>query len=101
MDSFGVRFVDSIHRFNSIMRFVDSIHSFDSLLRQQPIDSTTRPGGMREAIKSAARPEGGGAERVRSPAKCPIQMPNLHILKHNMPILNLQIFKMQNLRPAG
>ena len=34
------------------MRLVDSI---------RPFDSTTPPGGMREAIKSAARP--GGAEQ--------------------------------------
>ena len=54
MDRFGVRLDDAIRRFDSIMRFVDSIHSFDSQLRQLPIDSTTRPGGMREAIKSAA-----------------------------------------------
>ena len=51
MDRFGVRLDDAIRRFDSIMRFVDSIHTFDSQLRQLPIDSTTRPGGMREAIK--------------------------------------------------
>ena len=54
---FGVRFVDSIHRLDFLMRFVDSIRWFDSVIRlvdsnrQLPIDSTTRPGGMREAIK--------------------------------------------------
>ena len=42
---FGVRFVDSTHRFDSLMRFVDSIL----------LNSTARPGGMREAIESAAR----------------------------------------------
>ena len=51
LDRFGVRFVDAIHPFDSMMRFVDSIRRFDSLLRLQPIDSTSRPGGMREAIK--------------------------------------------------
>ena len=39
---------DAIHRFDSSIRF-------DSLLRQHPINSTTRPCGMREAVKSAAR----------------------------------------------
>ena len=41
---FGVRFVDSTHRFDSSMRFVDSIL----------LNSTARPGGMREAIKYGA-----------------------------------------------
>ena len=34
-------------------------------MRQQPIDSTIRPGGIRETIKSAARTEGEGPRRVR------------------------------------
>ena len=35
------------------------------IMSSTPIDSTARPGGMREAIKSAARPGWGGARRVR------------------------------------
>ena len=49
LDRSGARFVVVVvHHFDSIMRFIDSIRCYvDSL--------STRPGGLCEAIKSAAR----------------------------------------------
>ena len=64
---FGMRFIDPIRRFDLLMRFVDSIRSLERsmvlhhvvdtsrlnncIMSSTPLDSTTRPGGMREAIK--------------------------------------------------
>ena len=76
LDRFGVRFVDSIHRFVSMMRFVESIRYFVNIL-------STQQHGPAECAKRLIRrpPRRGGAERVRPIAKCPIHMPNLQILK--------------------
>ena len=56
-----IRFIDPIHLCESLMRFVDSISALDSLIRfvrftviKRSYDARARPGGMREAIKSAA-----------------------------------------------
>ena len=52
---FRMRFVDSIHRFylwcDSSNRFVHWIEVWFCIMLSTPLDSTTRPGGMREAIK--------------------------------------------------
>ena len=60
----GSRFVDSIHRLDLLMRFVDSLIRFvvrspirlGDWIRQLCTNSTTPPGGMREAIKYGLRP---------------------------------------------
>ena len=54
LDLLGVRLGSlwfSIRSFDLSLRFNDAILRFDWLLRQHPIDSTTRPGGMCEAIQ--------------------------------------------------
>ena len=73
------------------MRLVDSMHRFDS---------TTRPGGMREAIKSPAPlvgAEQGVLDRLPE-AEAKAKSPNLKAiicLRHPL------IVKMQIYRPAG
>ena len=78
---FGMRLVDSIHRFDlrcdSSIRFVHWIEVWFCIMSSTPLDSTTRPGGMREAIKSAARSEAeeqgvlDRSPRAQSTAKSP------------------------------
>ena len=52
---FGMRLVDSIHRFDlrcdSSIRFVHWIELWFCIMSSTPLDSTTPPGGMRHAIK--------------------------------------------------
>ena len=77
LDRFGVRFVDSIHRFVSMMRFVESIRYFVNILSTQQHG----PAECAKRLNPPPDPLWVGAGRAGPIAKSPIQMPNLHIVK--------------------